>query len=542
MKPKTTLMKYGLAVAITSLLAGCTSTSPVAQSTEHPSNYRSGSSLDEVQAGYDTFGRKMAETPAPAPAPAARPTAAAQAQPQVEPAPTVPATMQPCSAEIRSGLVRLAYKAPAEVAQGREYMAELDATAAACADNVVVVDHVPAGATYVRSEPAAQVDGDKLTWNLKDMNAGEAQVIKVWFRADKEGVLTSCATVTADPRVCSETRVVKPDIQLTKSEPSDIVICDPIPVTLMVKNSGSSRLTGVKVTDNMPDGLSSDGKNSVVFDAGALAPGESKQFKFNAAAAATGKYQNTAQATSDQGVTAKATASTAVHQAVLTVNCKAREQQYLGRPFDVCLTVANTGDTPAAGAQVTMPVPAGLTVNSTTAGGRMSGNSLVWDLGSLAVNAPQNLCATLISDKAGTFDFSATAKGTCAAPVSTSCATKVVGLAAILLEKADDPDPVAAGETTTYTVKVTNQGSADDNNVKMVFTIAPELAPVSASEGTISGQTVTFPTVPRLAAKAAVTYKIVAKGVKAGDGHTKFTLSSDVLKSPIMAEESTTVY
>ena len=126
--------------------------------------------------------------------------------------------------------------------------------------------------------------------------------------------------------------------------------------------------------------------------------------------------------------------------------------------------------------------------------------------------------------------------------MTSACETEVFGIAAILLEKADDPDPVAVGDTTTYTVKVTNQGTADDANVQIVVTIAPELAPTSSAEGTIEGQTVTLPLIPKLAAKDSVTYKIVAKGVNAGDGHTKFTLSSDVLKSPISAEESTTVY
>jgi len=534
MKPKILLIECGLAVAITSLLAGCTTTSPVAQTTEHPSNWRSGSSLDEVQAGYDTFGRKLAESaPAPAPAPV---------EVQTAPAPAAPASTGPCSAEIKSGLVHLAKKAPAEVALGQEYMTELDATAVVCVENVVVVDRVPAGASFVRSDPPAQVDGDKLTWNLSDMDSGAVQTIKVWLRADKEGILDNCATVRADPKVCAATRVVKPDIQLTKSEPADVTICDPIPVTLVVKNTGSSRLTGVKVTDNMPDGLSSDGKSVVVFDAGSLAPGEGKEFKLNAAAAATGKYQDTAQATSDQGVTAKASASTAVHQAVLALSCKAREQQYIGRPFDVCLTVANTGDAAAAGAQVMMPVPAGLTVNSATAGGRVSGNNLVWDLGSLGVNAPQNVCATLVSANAGTFDFNATAKCTCAAQVSTSCSTKVMGIPAILLEKWDDPDPVAIGDTTTYTTRVTNQGSAADTNVRVVVTVDAELVPVSSPDGTIDGQTVTFPTVPNLAPKAVVTFKVVAKGVKAGQAFTKFSLTSDMLKSPVTATESTTVY
>ena len=421
-------------------------------------------------------------------------------------------------------------------------MFELDATAVVCAENVVITDHIPAGATYVRSEPAAQVDGDKLVWNISDMDAGAAQNIKVWLRADKEGILNNCATVKADPKVCAATRVVKPNIELTKSEPSDVTVCDPIPVTLVVRNNGSSQLTGVKVTDNLPDGLTSDGRNSLVFDAGTLAPGESKQCKFNAAAAATGKYQDSAQATSDQGVSAKASAVTMVHQAVLALSCKAREQQYIGRSFDVCYTVSNTGDATAAGSQVVMPVPAGLTVNSATAGGHMSGNNLVWDLGSLGVNAPQNLCATFVSANAGTFDFEATAKGTCAAPVSTSCATRVVGIPAILLEKSDNPDPVAIGDTTTYTVKVTNQGTANDSNVHVVITVDNELVPVSSPQGSINGQVVDFPVVPTLAPKDSFTYTVVAKGVKAGGAVTKFTLTSAMLASPITAEESTTVY
>jgi uncharacterized repeat protein (TIGR01451 family) len=241
-------------------------------------------------------------------------------------------------------------------------------------------------------------------------------------------------------------------------------------------------------------------------------------------------------------VTAEATATTTVHQPVLAISCKADEQQYMGRNFTVCYTVSNTGDAPAAGSTLEATVPAGLTVVSTTAGGAVSGNTITWNLGSVDASSPQNVCATFTSATGGTFDFAGTAKGTCAAAVSTSCQSKVVGIAAILLEKADDPDPVAIGDTTTYTVKVTNQGSADDSNVQIVVAIAPELTPVSTSEGTIEGNTVTMPVVPKLAAKQALTYKIVAKGVKAGDGHTSFKLSSDVLKSPISAEESTTVY
>jgi uncharacterized repeat protein (TIGR01451 family) len=276
---------------------------------------------------------------------------------------------------------------------------------------------------------------------------------------------------------------------------------------------------------------------------GNLAPGESKEIKFNTAASRTGEFVNKATVATAQGVSAEASAKTVVREPVLTVACTAPEQRYMGRPFDVEFTVGNKGDTAAVGTVLEVPVPEGLTVKSAANGGQVAGNKITWDLSSLAANASQKVSATFAAPNAGNFQFNPAAKGTCAKLVASSCQTRVVGVAAILLEKADDPDPVGIGETTTYTVKITNQGSADDNNVRMVVTIADELTPVSATgDGAISGQTVTFPAVPRLAPKEAVSYKIVAKGVKAGDGRTRFELKSDMLTSPVTAEESTHVY
>lgn len=473
--------------------------------------------------------RPIASKPAPAPAAPA------------EPAPT-PAPKVTCS-DPTWGLIRMTKSMPTEVALGAEFSAEIKVSAQACAGNVVVQDTVPAGASYVRSEPAATVDGSQLTWKVGNLDAGESRTIKLTLKAGKEGKLVNCATVSADPRTCAETRVVNPAIQLTKSEPKEVTICDPIPVTVVVKNTGSSQLTGVKVTDTLPSGLSSDGKNSLVFNAGTLAPGESKEFKFNATASRTGNFVNNAEAASDQGVSAKASAATTVRQAVLTISCKAKEQQYIGRPYTVCLTVANTGDTAATGAQALLAIPSGATFSSATAGGRVSGNNVVWDLGALAADSPQELCATFTSAAAGTYSFNSSAKGACAAQVTTSCQTKIVGVSALLLEKGDNPDPIQIGEETTYYVRVTNQGSTDDTNIKVVVEFPEYLSPVSADNGgTVSGQTVTFPPYPRLAPKGVFEYKVKAKGAKVGDARVKFIRTSTDIPAPTTAEESTRVY
>ena len=441
-----------------------------------------------------------------------------------------------------SGLL-LEKMAPAEVLAGQpyQYSYKVSNLTDGALENVQVTDRVSSNFAATDSMPkAASMSGGMATWSLGTLGPKESKTITVNGSSAEEGIVNTCGWATYNPVACQDIRVVKANIALTKSEPADGLLCDPIPVVITVKNTGSSALTGVQIADSLPAGMTSDGKSSLTFDVGNLAPGESRDLKYNATAASAGKFVNTAKVTSTQGVTAMATATTTIHQPVLTIACKAPDQQFWGRKFDVCYTVSNTGDAPAAGSTLSVPVPAGLTVSSTT--GQVKDGNIVFDLGSIAPGGSQNVCATFVSTGAGSFQFAGTAKGGCATPVSTSCSTKVIGLSAILLEKADDPDPVAIGDSTTYTVKVTNQGNADDHNIQIVVTIAPELVPVSSTGGTIDGQTVTFAVVPTLAPKAVVSYKIVAKGVKAGDGHTLFKLSSDVLKSPISAEESTTVY
>ncbi|HQL80413.1 MAG TPA: hypothetical protein PLU91_19605, partial [Verrucomicrobiota bacterium] len=164
--------------------------------------------------------------PVAAPAPAPKPAPA--------PAPA-PAPKTTCS-DPTGGLVKMTKTMPPEASLGREFMAELNLTAQACVGNVIVRDTVPAKASYVRSEPAATVDGKQLTWQIGNLEAGQSRNIKLWLKAEQEGEIVNCASVSADPRTCAGTRVVHPAIQLAKKAPAEVLICDPIPMTLTVKN------------------------------------------------------------------------------------------------------------------------------------------------------------------------------------------------------------------------------------------------------------------------------------------------------------------
>lgn len=435
---------------------------------------------------------------------------------------------------------------PAEVLVGErfEYIYEVSNLTEFPLQDVTLTDHVTPNfqAADANPKPAENRDGVAI-WNIGNLGAKETRTIRVQGSSAEEGSINTCGWATYSPVLCEDIRVVKAALELVKTAPAQVVICDPIPMTLTVRNSGSSALTGVKIVDTLPAGLSVDGQTSRTFDAGDLAPGARKEFKFNAIAAKTGEFVNNAQASSTQGVKADATAKTVVVEPVLEIACVAPEERFMGREFDVCFTVVNKGNAPSVGTIIEVPVPAGLTFKSATAAGRVSDGKMVWDVGTLPPNAPKELCAKVVSENAGTFRFNSTAKGACAKPVSTTCQTVVVGISALLLEKADDPDPIEVNATTTYTVKVTNQGTADDTNVRMVVEFPAEISPVSASNnGKIEGKRVTFPPFPRLQPKQAFTYTIQAKGDKPGDARVRFIRTSDGIPAPTTAEESTRVY
>jgi uncharacterized repeat protein (TIGR01451 family) len=226
----------------------------------------------------------------------------------------------------------------------------------------------------------------------------------------------------------------------------------------------------------------------------------------------------------------------------LKLDCHVPPKIMAGHDFEIVINVHNSGNIIASNAMVTLPIPENVAATATTDGGLANSNSVQWQLMDLPVNATKQIRARFKPDQAGTIVFEPRASNGNDVPVTGSCAITVGGIPAILFENTDEPDPVPLGGTTTYTVKITNQGTADVLNLQVIATIANELIPVGASEGSINNQGVIFPVLPKLGARKTMVYTIIAKGVKTGNGRTRFDLSADTLKRPLYTEESTTVY
>ncbi len=495
-----------------------------------------------------------APTPGPAPvvkseaAPASEFVASAAPRKVTQPNPASAAKpalasggSKPSYTETTAGLVKLSKTLPADAILGSEYVEELTITAQGCAANVVVRDGIPTGATYVRSEPAATVEGDQLVWKIGNLDAGQVIKAKIWFKADREGALANCAVVTADPRVCGSVFVGKPILTIDKSGPESGLLGQDVTYNLVVRNTGSAVVKNVVVTDPVPPGMShQSGKTELSFEVGDLAPGQAKPLTVTFKANQRGKVCNTATATSANAPKVSKETCTVILVPGLKVEKTGTKEQILGRNADYEIVVTNTGDTALNNVTVTDIAP-GETSIVAAPGANISGNRATWTIAELKAGGKTTQSIKLTSKTAGTHCNNVTASSGTVSDSAKTC-TLWKGIPAVALEVTDDPDPIQVGESTTYTIKVTNQGFADIHNVKIVASYGDQIVPVSSVLGAVSGQTVTFPKVATLAGKQSVTYTIIVKGASVGDSRNKVSLTADELKSPVAVEESTTIY
>lgn len=230
-------------------------------------------------------------------------------------------------------------------------------------------------------------------------------------------------------------------------------------------------------------------------------------------------------------------------QPMLEITKKCPQLRYLGRDATFEITVTNRGNGAATGVVVTDAVAGGTEFLSADNGGNREGNNITWRLGALEGGQSVTLKASFRCAQIGPVRNTATV--TYCAQAVAECNFEVKGIPAILLECVDNPDPIEVGGTVTYTITVTNQGTQTGTNIRVECTLPPEQEFVKAGGATTAsaeGKAVKFAPLPSLAPKAAATFTVSAKGIKAADSRFKVSMKSDQTDSPVEETESTHIY
>jgi len=450
--------------------------------------------------------------------------------------------------EASCGVVRIERSAPKQVAAGAnfDYNLKLTNLTKAKLSGVKFREKLVSNLDLVGTNPKSTLAGKLIEWNIGDLNAGESKLFMVRGKAPKSGRVIGCASVVFDmPEVCLAIDAVQASLQIVKTGPTQAILCDEIPYKITVKNDGTGPVCNVIVRDALPDGMTTlDGKKTVAYKAGDLAPGQAREIPLKVKAQKKGQYTNVATASADGGLSAKSPPfTTTVVNPELKVTKTGPAVRYTGRPGTYEITVANVGDGEARSTTLRDTAPATTTLLSAE-GATVTGNTAAWSLGTIPPGGSKKVAMTVRFNEVGAVRNVAEATAYCA-KASGMAATEVKGIPAILLECVDLDDPIEVGSNVTYQITVTNQGSAVGTNIVVECTLPAEQQFASAAapvKEKLAGQKVTFAPLAKLAPKAKAVYKITVKCTKAGDVRFKVSLISDQMDSPSGETESTRIY
>ena len=415
-------------------------------------------------------------------------------------------------------------------------------------EEVAVVEQLPNGFVWRGSDPAANVGADKTaTWVLGELAPNAVKTIRIRGVVMGVGEIVPCTRLAAYTNLCNPIEVVQPRLELTKTMPRQVLICDEIPVKMVVSNTGTGVARGVKVAETLPPGLAlSGGGSTFVYDVGDLTAGASREVSYTARATKTGTYGNlTASAKSEAGLLAEATSSIIVRQPVLSISSTGPAQQYAGRVATYTIEVSNPGDVVATNVTVQNALPEGASLVRADGDQQLRDGAVTWNLGDLQPGARKTVSILLRGDSIGSITNRTAVTAYCVDVVWAETTTQFVGIAAILLEVIDSEDPVEVGQQERYVITATNQGTVSDTNIVISCTIEPNMEYVTTrgpTRASSDGRTITFAPLPKLAPQDSAVWEVVTKAIQAGDVRFKVQMTSDQLQRPVEETEATTLY
>ncbi len=417
--------------------------------------------------------------------------------------------------------------------------------------DVTITDTVPAGLSFFSGVPGPT---EGTTWNLGTLEAGESRTIMVAASGDAAGDYSLPVTVTsaegAQADASVDTTIVAPDLAVTKTASADtFLVGTEVTFTIEVSNSGDGPAFNAAVSDAMPAGLtvvSSDPEATVAEDGSLnwtvdqLDAGASTTFTVVVTAAESGDYEN-AVAVTVLDTTAEDDTSVRANTPGVSLQKMGGSVMYTDGQRDYQITATNNGESDLTGVVITDAIPAGMSYVGSDSDGTHSAGVVTWNIGDLAIGGTVTVTVTLRGDDAGMYTNTASVTSTEGASDETTFDVEVRAAAGASLAILDDNDPIGVGEVTTYTVTVTNQGEDSSlTNVTLAVVIPTEFTIVSAGDGTISGQRVSFD-LGEIGVGAGETVTITVEATAAGDVVASATLTYAEFTQAITDEEGTTI-
>lgn len=403
------------------------------------------------------------------------------------PAPVSEPKVQPKCQDCCYSLVDVTHQATPNAILGQVFETNSTIRAKCNLAYLIAISYLPTGATFVKSEPAAEVDGRKLTWRFDCLEQGQTVNIKTWYKAENQQDLLTCAAIVqALPGACAPTRVGKPLLEIVKRGPASAQVGDDVPYEIIVSNKGNATVEGLVVTDIVPEGMAYNTQEKTLsFNVGRLEPQQSKTIPLTLKAVKRGKWCNVAEANSSNAgkVSSQACTEVKVKQIDLVLNCIGEE--FVGKRVVHQAIITNGGDAPVTNVAVNINAPAGLKiVSGEPAPTRTTDSQAIWNIPSINPGEKVTLNLTTAATSEGRYCVEAMVNTAERLSKTASCCTVWKGVPKLEIVK-NGPKTAMPNEEVVYTIIVKNIGTGTANDVVVTDRI-PEGLQHSSGQRTLS--------------------------------------------------------
>jgi uncharacterized repeat protein (TIGR01451 family) len=416
------------------------------------------------------------------------------------------------------------------------------------AQDVVVTDHVPAGTQLVavRPQPAQGSDG-AMVWSLGTLQPGEERTLTVEVMPQQEGEIGSTAHLTFAAQATSRSICTRPQLSIDQTAPAKVLIGQPVPVVITVTNPGSGPATGVVIEEDVPEGFVHAAGSQLEYAVGTLRPMESRRMELSLRADKAGLVSNRILVRGEGGLQAEHTVQVEVVAPLLEIDVNGPKKRFLERQATYTVSVANPGTASARDVELVATLPRGMKFVEADSQGQYdpTQHAVFWSLEELPPTKAGSVRLTTVPIEPGNQQLRVEAKADLGLAVAGEQLVEVMQSAELLHTVKDADDVIEIGSETSYIVKVSNVGTKAATNVRVVAILPPEIQG-TAGEGPTKAagdaSRIEFEPLATLNPQEEVTFKVIAKGVAAGDHIVRVQLSSDEWPNPVTREESTRVY
>jgi uncharacterized repeat protein (TIGR01451 family) len=271
------------------------------------------------------------------------------------------------------------------------------------ARNVLLRDVAPPILEYLNSSPSGQPMGDFVQWNLENLGPRETRLVEVNRRAKQNGDVRYCFRVTADSNLqaesCARTRIFSSTLSVQMVGPETAEVGQTVTYRIDIRNTGSSTLTNVALTDRFETGLRhTEGQSSPIERlVGTLQPGERRSdLAVSFVVTTAGRHCHTLEVSADGGHRSsvqRCVVATVPARPVVIPKLEVRktgpERLSEGESGIFLTEVRNTGDVAATNLRIIDRYDNPLRPTNATEGGvpTEAGQAVAWTLRELAPGA-----------------------------------------------------------------------------------------------------------------------------------------------------------